>query len=1083
MKPVGEVFKLRATYAEIREELTPHFSDVVRNWMGEPIPTRFRDPEYVYSSTYFTDPLKNFIKGIAEALTIPQPSGGPLEKSFGFGKTHAMILLWHLFNSDLAQRHPNLKELGITDNLVRSTLVLGLDFREKKPLSEVIRELEIYSDPTHPASRFKDPRLLEAISSTLSKYDLETEPMSHEVANLISDIMVRYRELGGEPRLLFLIDELGFGLSLKLRTYCEEFKEGRAGAEELYAEIVRFLDFLSHLYSKLEDKNVPSLIIWAITDQDKKDVESLRDRYFEDEFLRHRIDAILKQLDVLADRYKRGTGGISVAAFSYSAKHAIEIARFRVLKSVEGADTHAIASEFLKGLEALADQINIGEEFEAQKSTLETYYPFSPSLISLMNKLMKAEDVPGTEFVRTVIGTVARAAEKALTKDPTGCFTIGIKHLELHEAALVELLKELSETWIGFLTDIEQAIERASEEIKDIVSHISKSIAAKGITAIFPALLETRDKSVIARYGVNLQELQLDILASYQTPKALEMIDRMMDALNYLRAESGRVDEREVDSTKYYLPTIVKTPLAKLASFIVDERNKVKDLSQAPIYIGQSVIPSLFKQLRISIAGYPITILMKSLNDVMDDLSSDRDINEAQRSGQLAVVIIPPWDLNLFEKLYREHISYDNLVTRIGYQLNALVKANKLQRPLHLIIMIPDVSEAKLRPLLEDELAVYQATKKFIKYLTSQERSIEETVNRIVEVMHDISKRLAATLPEYAQPNRIKRRIKELITMQISDSRTVAQRNIIALSRRLTADTVGLYEKAVYFSMDQESFDSMSMTPMHRRTMERVKELKYPEIERYAPIVNKFIEDLVRTIGFSTDASLIANRIKESYKGEFRMGVVRKSDRIDDVAENVMVGAYGIRPINRKVAYDAIKLLEGAAIDLEDKTIKISINDQQGLILFRIEAKRKEKEEVIMKPPSELPPPSIAVEVKPTIRELPLAIPIDLNVQDLTGKISELVESYKGLIDNITIQIKEVKGARISATTILRDASPEDKTSIGSLINLFKILADRYGTRLAITLKFKREMELSRLKVILGDYMPKKITTFGDWLP
>jgi len=228
----------------------------------------------------------------------------------------------------------------------------------------------------------------------------------------------------------------------------------------------------------------------------------------------------------------------------------------------------------------------------------------------------------------------------------------------------------------------------------------------------------------------------------------------------------------------------------------------------------------------------------------------------------------------------------------------------------------------------------------------------------------------------------------------------------------------------------------MSMTPMHRRTMERVKELKYPEIERYAPIVNKFIEDLVRTIGFSTDASLIANRIKESYKGEFRMGVVRKSDRIDDVAENVMVGAYGIRPINRKVAYDAIKLLEGAAIDLEDKIIKISINDQQGLILFRIEAKRKEKEEVIVKPPSELPPPSIAVEVKPTIREVPLAIPIDLNVQDLTSKISELVESYKGLIDNITIQIKEVKGARISATAILRDASPEDKKSIGPLINL-----------------------------------------------
>jgi len=1083
LKPIGEIFKLKATYREIKEELIPRFNDVIRSWMGEPVPTKFRDPEYVYNSTCLTDPLKTFIKGIVESLTIGQPTGGPLEKSFGFGKTHAMILLWHLFNSDLVLKHTELMNLGLTKELIESTLVLGLDFREEKPLTQLIKELRIYSNPTHPASKLKDPKLVNSISSVLSKYRLETELMSHEVAKLISDIMVNYRESGGEPRLFLLIDELGFGLSLKLKTYCEESAGKREGREELYAEITKFLDFLAHLYGGLESNAIPSLILWAIADQDKKDIESLRDRYSDDELIRRRIDAVLKQLEILAERYKRGTGGVSIAAFSYSAKHAIEIAKFRVLKPIEGLNVYSMINEFLRSLKALADQINITSEFEMRKNLLESYYPFSPSLISLITKLMKAEDIPGTEYVRTVISTVAKAAERALTTDPTNCFTISVKHLELSEIALVELLKELSPTWLSFLTDIEHAIEKVpEEEMRDIVAHISKLLAAKGITAILPALLETRDKTVITKYGVSLNELQLDILTSYQTSKALEMIDRLTNSLNYLKAESGRVNECEIDGEKYYLPTIVKTPIAKLASFIVDERSKVGNLEEAPLYIGQSMIPSLFRQLKVAIKGYPISVLMKNINSVLNDLSIDRDFSEAQRDGQLAVIIIPPWDLRLFEKVYREHITYDSLIASVKNKLNSLVKANKLQRPLHVVILLPEVSQAKIKPFLEEELAVYQATKRFIEYLSAQERVVEETVNKLVEVIEGVSKRLATTLPDYAKPGKMQREIREMVARQILDARNIAQKNIVTLSRKLVADTVGLYEKAIYFSVDQGSFDAVSLTSMHRRTLEKINDLEYPELDKYAPIMNKFIEDLVRTIGFSADPPSVANRIKESYKEEFKKGVSRTSDRIEDVAENAMVGGYGIRPLNKGVVYDAIKLLEGTTIDLEDKIIRITLNEQQGLIEFRAEIKKRIEEEVKSKLPEiEILP---TIPGKPTVRELQLELPIDLNVQDLTSKIAEVITSLRGGIAEVVVQIKEVKGARISAIAKVKDASSdEDRKAIGSLINLFDILADKYGARLAIVLRFKQEVEIDKLKAILGHYVPKRITTFSDWLP
>ncbi|HEW89892.1 MAG TPA: hypothetical protein ENG43_00930, partial [Candidatus Bathyarchaeota archaeon] len=546
MRPVGEVFRLKATYKEIKGELTPSLGKVIDSWMGYPVPTRFRDPEYVYESTCLTEPLKSFIGGVAEALSIGQPSGGPLERAFGFGKTHAMILLWHLLNSDLALRHEEFAELGLTEELVKSTLVLGMDFTEEKPFSKLVEQLKAYADVSGPAAEVKDHRLVMATSSVLGERRIGPEMSSHDMARLLVDVLVRYRERGGRPRLLLLIDELGYGASLKLKAYCEE------GREELYAEVSKLIDFLEHLYAELERAAVPSVVIWAIADQDRRAIEALRDRHYGDELLRRRIEAVLKSLDVLSERYRRGTGGRSVAAFSYSPRHAIEIARFRVLKPVEGADVEAASKELLADIEALADQINIRGEFEAKKRSLEIYYPFSPGLVALMMKVMRPEDVPGTEFVRSLIALAAEAAERALREEPTSSFTIGVRHLELHKVACVGLLKDLAHAWASFISDVEHALEAIPEELRKVALHISKLVAAKGITVVLPDLLETKDKDTIANYGVSLDEIQLDLLASYETSEALKAIEKIMDAIEYLKAESGRIDEREVDGAKYY---------------------------------------------------------------------------------------------------------------------------------------------------------------------------------------------------------------------------------------------------------------------------------------------------------------------------------------------------------------------------------------------------------------------------------------------------------------------------------------------------------------------------------------------------
>ena len=1073
MRPIGELFTLKARYEELKEELVPSFSSVIKSWIGYPIPTKFRDPEYVYSITYRTEPLKMFVRNISEALKIGKPSGGPLKRGFGFGKTHAMIFLWHVFNTNVATKHQReLEELGITDELVKTTLTIGIDFTEATPLTTLIEELQTYSKPTHQIAEVKDGRLIRAASQTLSQAKtLGPAIPSYQLANLITTILKKYRELGGRPRLLLLIDELGYGISLKLKRYCEEAEKSTGRGREHYNEIARLLDFLSHLYAELDRASIPSTIIWAIADQDMKTIEALMDRYYDNERLRRAVKSVIDELGVLAERYQRGAGGMGVAAFSYSPKHAVEIAKFRTLEAVEGVDIEDASNEFVRGLSTIAAKINIIEEFEAKKHLMKSYYPFSPGLIALMMKLMTPEDVPATEYVRTLISIAAKAAERALTVDPTGTYTIGIKHLTLPEIANVEMLKEIGPSWIEFLTGIEQAVEATPEDLREAAEHISKMLAAKGITAILPILIEAKDREALKRYAINMDELQLDILTSYPTSEALDLIEKAPEALNRLKALSGRIDEVEIGGVKHYLPTVLRTVYARLASLIIDEQAKVKELKDAPFYVGRSVIRTLFSQLKLEVGGHPVTMLMKNLSEITGtNIATDSDIAAAQRAGQLTTVIVPPWDLTLFEEIYGKGVSYEKIVERIKEELNELTISGKIIYPLHIIVLIPNVSEAKLSSLL-NRLTVYEATKRFINYIRKHEKVIEEYVSEAQKI---ISKRLA-TLPEYDKISRkIQRTLREKVNKQIIDAKNTAQRQIITLSRELVAETVKLYGKVVYFSLDEKSFEIMDVAAIHKRTEEEVRrrEERAIDLSKYAPIMNKFFEDIIKIIGFTYDASDIANKVREAYRSEFERGVFREEDRIDDVIENLMSGVYDVRPLNKEVAHSSLKLLSHTTIDLEDKIVRIHVDEQQGTITFTVERKALPPPEAIppTPPTPEFPvPPPI-----PTLRELSLSIPRAPNITDLTTKLSETLTSLEGLIEKIVIRIREVRGARISAKVEVSEVGSKDSRNIGGMIRYFDNLTRNYGGRLAVELTFKKPVELDRIKSILGDYVPKE---------
>ncbi|RLE99143.1 MAG: hypothetical protein DRJ59_08220, partial [Thermoprotei archaeon] len=873
MRPVGELFKPKTSFEVLREELVPSFDSVLEAWLGGPRRTNFADPSYVLEATYLTPPLRVIVERIAERLSTFTVVGGPLERGFGFGKTHALIFLWHFFTSDVYKG----TGLEVDDAVVRETLVLGMDYSADKPFVKLLRELEAYADPSHPIARIKDPRLVQAASQVIGRYTRQKlySMTSDELATLLLDVLERYESIGGKPRLLLLIDELGWGLARRLRRYAERRNE------ELYRDVNAVVNFLSYLYDRLCGKAIAGVVIWVLAEQDRREINILAMKHKDDEILYGKIKGVIDDLDNIADRYSRGLGGTSIAELSYSSEHALEIARYRMLRTVEGVDLAKLQDEYIGWLGSLAEQLNLGEVFTRHREELKKHYPFSPGLINLMKKLMNPRDAPATEFVRMVIQVASEATKNALSTDPLGTYTIGVKHLSIPGAVQARVMGPFEADWIQATADIEDALSKMEGDERKIAEEAAKYILAKGVTANIIAALESRDRREIERYGSTVDEVQLEFLSTFRETEAFQLIEKLNEALEKLRAESARIDEREADGIRYYMPSLFRTIFNRLAAYIIDEKKNVENKALIPIYIKQSgTIPSLFVNLRVTVNGRPDDVVVylteyRKIKNV-ETLLSDPAFQEAQSKGKLLLILIPPWDISLFNELYMGESGYEDIVGSIARRLQSAVSAGRIKRHLHIAFLVPDLTPAKMKRLL-DRLVVYEGTKKFLDFLSRKEEVINERLQEYEETF--IKRRDLLEILRDEVRRRALRELRSKLERDIAEARDYAQRDLVKLSRELVVNVLDLYHNVVYYSLDQASFTTKSI--VSEEAVKLPSESQYitiPDLSNYASIINKFLSEVVRGLAYESDVMKIARAVLEEYQKEFERGVIRESD-------------------------------------------------------------------------------------------------------------------------------------------------------------------------------------------------------------
>jgi len=1080
VKTIGQVYQLKETLTEIKSELTPSFNEVIKSYLGKHVRTKFKDPTYVTEITWPTSPLQTFIKRILEGLTTPTVQGTFLIRGFGFGKSHAIILLWHMLNSKEGAKSQLAKEFGLKENLSKEILALGMDFSKEEPFAQIFDQLEALAKREPEIWNIKDPKLSQANIETIGKMSrAKAASLSSEgLAELISKIAEEYRNLGGSPKLLLLVDELGIGIISRLTNYIETQNE------ESYHEIEKVINFIEQFYTKLGDKGIPTFIIVALAEQDLREIDSIYLQQADKPKTQEKIDGLRKRLLVLKERLSRAAGGLAEeAALSYDPEHAINIAKHRVFKKQENEKPE---EELIAYLTLQAQQYNLKETLETYKEQIRIYYPLSPSMMWLFKKILSPTDVPRTEYVRTTLYMVAEAAENALKYEPDKALSVGTKHIPLARAGAVDLMAEFEADWASAISDMEHAIRAINPELQKTVNIIARQILAKGTTANVTMLIEVRDPKELKRYGVTAEEMQLDMLAVLSSEEATKSISQLQEAIEALKTQSARIEEKEHEEQKFYMPSLMRTIYDKLAAFVSEQRRILEEPAQLPAYLQQANLTSLFYNPKASIRSREneVTVLLKEYNTTsnIEDMLNSPDIRNAQNEGILSIAIVPPWDAFLFNELYQRKTDYHSLINTISQKLQSINLGGKISHPLHIIVLLPNINPDKLTRLIDDVIS-YAAVKDFLNHLRNKEKILEE---KMVDYERTIQKRLTLRLTEFFEEQRKKLEIglKNSLDRQVRDARTSAQRELVKLTRRIATSALELYEEVIFYSMQSQNFISQSLIKLFGELggeASRLEQDGKDSLSDYSLIINTFFKRVVESTGFTWDPTLISEAIYKHYKFEIESGVIRKQDRISEIAENALLGTFDVKPLSLQAIKEAIGKLDKKVVETENKKITIIIDEETDQIKFEIEEikppEEKEKPPIITGP--EIPPPPIGPPApEKGMNEVIVEIDPSFNYEDFRTKLEALYKTYGTLISSIKLSTS----SNMLRVTFDFLGSAHSASTIVNVSRFLRQVSNSYKATPYIEIKFTSPLPQDKLQEMLGSFLTGKVRRSWDTL-
>jgi len=312
----------------------------------------YLDPEKFLKNTYLTSDMKVLLVGALKRLAKNEGSAVyVLDTEFGGGKTHSLLLLYHVFkNRDLGTRYIQEydidKEYGILE--VPDVDVIAIDCRR-------MEKETLWGELAHAFGKYE----------ALEKYDLKKIPPTNidEIRNLFT-----------KPTLI-LIDELPVHLVTASAV--------KVGGTNLMELTLNFLTVLSSAVSTTSN----TLLVLTLTGK-----QSMYEKYVEDVKKRLKGKEKSKILDTIETVHEHFTSSVSRQAQFLIPVRDVEIYKVIQKRLIKSFNNESEAKKVVEAFYKYYDEKGLISDPKYSKEIMEMAYPFHPFLIDVLHERVATID-------------------------------------------------------------------------------------------------------------------------------------------------------------------------------------------------------------------------------------------------------------------------------------------------------------------------------------------------------------------------------------------------------------------------------------------------------------------------------------------------------------------------------------------------------------------------------------------------------------------------------------------------------------------------------------------------------------------
>jgi predicted AAA+ superfamily ATPase len=365
--------------SSLDDQVAPELSDVIKGTA----PQIYLDPDEFFSSTYITDSMKRLVDDVSNNLSNGKGLTVPLFSLFGGGKTHSVIMIYHVFREpEIAEKY----ELSPLDNVK----VIGIGGKDS-------------STAPSPVDRADVKTLWGYIAKQLGKYDLikkyDDEMMSPTAKEL--------EELFSGEKVILLFDEMVWYLSRIRGTSYHNY----------YSQCLNFFEVLASITTKL-----PVAFIITIAGEYKED-EAKGEQGYE------------QVVEELSKRILR-VGSV------YRAPIETDVDLANVLKKRIFEKINNDITDVIKKYSSFID--NFKEYVDANsRSELSSIYPFHPYYVSTLKRLV--ENVKGFQKTRDALKITRIVVRSLWNEKPTRSMVLPIDIKITDDKLKTTLIKDYQE--------------------------------------------------------------------------------------------------------------------------------------------------------------------------------------------------------------------------------------------------------------------------------------------------------------------------------------------------------------------------------------------------------------------------------------------------------------------------------------------------------------------------------------------------------------------------------------------------------------------------------------------------------------